>query len=146
MFDDELPPHELVGENAITNETSAETALNGIFSNLQGYGTMSANYICDNEYRTGLLTGTYRGTFETDGLLGFKLTEEYSYVADPWELAYKMVNREPIWREPENGNAGRGQICPSIRPRVPTKKIRVFLGYKQPSRTDHPSGTFIHLE
>ena len=92
MFDDELPPHELVGENAITNETSAETALNGIFSNLQGYGTMSANYICDNEYRTGLLTGTYRGTFETDGLLGFKLTEEYSYVADPWELAYKMVN------------------------------------------------------
>ena len=92
MFDDELPPHELVGENAITNETSAETALNGIFSNLQGYGTMSANYICDNEYRTGLLTGTYRGTFETDGLLGFKLTEEYSYVADPWELAYKMIN------------------------------------------------------
>ena len=92
MFDDELPPHDLVGENAITNETSAETALNGIFSNLQGYGTMSAYYICDNEYRTGLLTGTYRGTFETDGLLGFKLTEEYSYVADPWELAYKMVN------------------------------------------------------
>lgn len=89
MFDDELPPHDLVGENAITNETSAETALNGIFSNLQGYGTMSAYYICDNEYRTGLLTGTYRGTFETDGLLGFKLTEEYSYVADPWELAYK---------------------------------------------------------
>ena len=31
MFDDELPPHDLVGENAITNETSAETALNGIF-------------------------------------------------------------------------------------------------------------------
>mgnify|MGYP007126432577 FL=1 len=92
MFDDELPPHELVGENAITNETSAETALNGIFSNLQGYGTMSAYYICDNEYRTGLLNGTYRGTFETDGLLGFKLTEEYSYVAEPWETAYKMVN------------------------------------------------------
>ena len=91
MFDDELPPHDLVGENAITNETSAETALNGIFSNLQGYGTMSAYYICDNEYRTGLLNGTYRGTFETDGLLGFKLTEEYSYVADPWKLAYKMV-------------------------------------------------------
>lgn len=45
MFDDELPPHDLVGENAITNETSAETALNGIFSNLQGYGTMSAYYI-----------------------------------------------------------------------------------------------------
>lgn len=92
MFDDELPPHDLVGENAITNESSAETALNGIFSNLQGYGTMSANYICDNEYRTGLLSGTYRGTFETDGLLGFKLTEEYTYVADPWERAYKMVN------------------------------------------------------
>ena len=45
MFDDELPPHDLVGENAITNETSAETALNGIFSNLQGYGTISHGII-----------------------------------------------------------------------------------------------------
>ena len=73
MFDDELPPHDLVGENAITNETSAETALNGIFSNLQGYGTMSAYYICDNEYRTGLLSGTYRGTFVRCRSLGISL-------------------------------------------------------------------------
>ena len=42
MFDKELPPHNLVGENAITNESSAEVALNGIYSYLTAYGTMSA--------------------------------------------------------------------------------------------------------
>lgn len=92
LFDDEVPPHELVGGNAITNETSAETALNGIYSYIGGVGTMSAYYIADNEYRLGMLSGTYRGTFETEGLLAFKLTEEYSYVEDPWSQAYKLVN------------------------------------------------------
>lgn len=92
LFDNEVPPHELVGENAITNESSAETALNGIYSYLGGYGTMSAFYISDNEYRINLLTGTYRGTFEEEGLLAFKLTEEYSYVEDPWSQAYKLIN------------------------------------------------------
>ena len=63
MFEKELPPHNLVGENAITNESSAEVALNGIYSYLTSYGTMSAYYISDNEYRTGLLDSTYRTAF-----------------------------------------------------------------------------------
>ena len=29
MFDNEIPPHDLVGDNAITSESSAKVALNG---------------------------------------------------------------------------------------------------------------------
>ena len=92
MFDKELPPHNLVGENAITNESSAEVALNGIYSYLTAYGTMSAYYISDNEYRTGLLDSAYRTDFEINGLLKFELNDENSYVSAPWQLVYKMVN------------------------------------------------------
>ena len=58
MFDNEIPPHDLVGDNAITNESSAKVALNGVYSYLEGWGTWSAYYICDNEFRTGLLDPT----------------------------------------------------------------------------------------
>ena len=46
MFDNEIPPHDLVGDNAITNESSAKVALNGVYSYLEGWGTWSAYYIC----------------------------------------------------------------------------------------------------
>lgn len=92
MFDNELPSHQLVGENAITNESSAEVALNGIYSYLTSYGTMSAYYISDNEYRTGLLDSTYRTDFELNALLKFELNDENSFVSAPWQLIYKMVN------------------------------------------------------
>lgn len=92
MFEKELPPHNLVGENAITNESSAEVALNGIYSYLTSYGTMSAYYISDNEYRTGLLDSTYRTAFELNQLLEFEMNDEDGYVSAPWQLVYKMVN------------------------------------------------------
>lgn len=92
MFDNELPPHNLVGENAITNEASAEVALNGIYSYLTSYGTMSAYYISDNEYRTGLLDSTFRTEFEINALLKFEFNDENSFVSAPWQLVYKMVN------------------------------------------------------
>ena len=34
LFDNELPKHDLVGDNAIVDEKSAETALNGVYSYL----------------------------------------------------------------------------------------------------------------
>lgn len=94
MFDNELPPHDLVGENAITNESSAEVALNGVYSYLEGYGTMSAYYICDNEFRTGLLdpTAYYRSKMEEDQLPQLQLLEDNMYVESPWKLGYKLVN------------------------------------------------------
>ena len=70
MFDNEIPPHDLVGDNAITNESSAKVALNGVYSYLEGWGTWSAYYICDNEFRTGLLdpTAFYRSKTEGEQL------------------------------------------------------------------------------
>lgn len=35
MFDNEIPPHDLVGDNAITSESSAKVALNGVYSYLR---------------------------------------------------------------------------------------------------------------
>lgn len=93
LFDNELPPHNLVGENAITNESSAEVALNGIYSYIQGTGLMTSYYICDNEFRTGLLDPTqYYRTIESQQLPELKIQEENMDVSNPWENAYKIVN------------------------------------------------------
>ena len=40
MFDNEIPPHDLVGDNAITNESSAKVALNGGILLPGGMGNM----------------------------------------------------------------------------------------------------------
>ena len=103
MFEKELPPHNLVGENAITNESSAEVALNGIYSYLTSYGTMSAYYISDNEYRTGLLDSTYRTAFELNQLLEFEMNDEDGYVSAHWQLVYIMVT----WRNYLKVSSGR---------------------------------------
>lgn len=93
LFDNELPPHNLVGENAITNESSAEVALNGIYSYIQGTGLMTSFYISDNEYRTGLLDPTqYYRTIESQQLPELKIQEENTDVSTPWENTYKIVN------------------------------------------------------
>lgn len=94
MFDNEIPPHDLVGENSITNETSAEVALNGVYSYIQGYGNLSAYYICDNEFRTGLLdpTAYYRSKTEPEQLPRLQLLEDNTDVEEPWKVGYKIVN------------------------------------------------------
>lgn len=94
MFDNELPPHDLVGENAITNESSAEVALNGVYSYIGGYGTMSAYYISDNEFRTGLLDPKYyyRSKMEEDQLPQLQLQQDNNSIETPWKVGYKLVN------------------------------------------------------
>ena len=91
MFENEVPPHDLVGNNAITNESSAETALNGVYSYLDGFGAFDAKYIVYDEYRTGLLTGGHSMTEDEMLLLG-QVTIESSVASDPWRTAYQMIN------------------------------------------------------
>lgn len=91
MFENEVPPHNLVGDNAITNESSAETALNGVYSYLDGYGPFDAKYIVYDEYRTGLLTGGHSMTEDEMLLLG-QVTIESSIASDPWKTAFQMIN------------------------------------------------------
>ena len=45
MFEKEMPPHNLVDGNVITDETTAEPVLNGIYSYLEGMGTFDVLYI-----------------------------------------------------------------------------------------------------
>ena len=91
MFEKEVPPHNLVGDNAITNESSAETALNGVYSYLDGFGPFDAKYIIYDEYRTGLLTGGHSMTDDESLLLG-QVTIESAVASDPWRTAYQMIN------------------------------------------------------
>ena len=92
MFEKEVPPHNLVGDNAITNESSAETALNGIYSYLDGNGTpFDAKYIVYDEYRTGLLTGGHDMKGDEMLLMG-QITIESAIASDPWRTAFQMIN------------------------------------------------------
>ena len=94
MFDNEIPPHDLVGDNAITSESSAKVALNGVYSYLEGWGTWSAYYICDNEFRTGLLdpTAFYRSKTEGEQLPRLQVLDDNSDAENPWKSGYKIVN------------------------------------------------------
>lgn len=91
MFENEVPPHELVGDNAITNESSAEVALNGIYSYLGGFGPMSVSYIIYDEYRTGLLTGG-NSTQNDEALLLGQITMESDLCSTTWQTAYHIIN------------------------------------------------------
>ena len=48
MFDNEIPPHDLVGDNAITNESSAKVALNGVYSYLDGEHGVPITFVIMN--------------------------------------------------------------------------------------------------
>ncbi len=90
MFENEVPPHDLVGENAIINETSAEVALNGIYSYLGGYGSMSSLYIIYDEFRAGLLEGG--NSDKDDQLLLGNIESEEDMCINPWQTAYQLIN------------------------------------------------------
>lgn len=89
-FAKELPPHQLVGENAITNESTAKVALNGVYSYLDE-ASLNSQLIIDNEYRLGLFSKGNREDFE-EYLLRGKLPVEDANVLGPWEAAYKIIN------------------------------------------------------
>ncbi len=91
-LDNEMPKHNLIAENAITNERTAETALNGIYSFLHGFGALSAYYISDNEFRCGLLYDQYNGTFEVEDLSMLRQREEETRIYTPWFQMYQMIN------------------------------------------------------
>ena len=92
MFEKEMPPHNLVDGNVITDETTAEPVLNGIYSYLEGMGTFDVLYILDDEYRLGLFESGYRPDFEEDQLLTGNYRVEDSYILNAWQDAYTMIN------------------------------------------------------
>ena len=153
MFDNEIPPHDLVGDNAITNESSAKVALNGVYSYLEGWGTWSAYYICDNEFRTGLLdpTAFYRSKTEGEQLPRLQVLDDNSDAENPWKSGYKIVNSANNFiyytdRLPEDGNVGRSPFPEGLRACFFVTEIRIFLGSRQPVRDDYTPGTFFAFQ
>lgn len=59
LFDNELPKHDLVGDNAITDEKSAQTALNGVYSFMDdthfNNGALSVDLIINHNIRLNML-------------------------------------------------------------------------------------------
>lgn len=92
MFEKEMPPHNLVDGNVITDETTAEPVLNGVYAYLEGIGTFDVLYILDDEYRLGLFESGYRVDFEENQLLTGDYRVEDSYILNAWEDAYTMIN------------------------------------------------------
>lgn len=91
LFDDELPPYKLVGENAITDETSAEGALLGIYSYLDQFGIWDSYYIVDNDLRLGFLEGSYRTVFE-EQLRKLEVQQSVLDLRTVWVSCAQMVN------------------------------------------------------
>ena len=92
MFEKEMPPHNLVDGNVITDETTAEPVLNGIYSYLEPSGTFDVLYILDDEYRLGLYDSGYRPNFEEEQLLTGNYRVEDSNILNAWQDAYTMIN------------------------------------------------------
>lgn len=92
MFEKEMPPHNLVDGNVISDETTAEPVLNGIYSYLEPFSTFDATYIINDEYRIGLFESGYRNDFEEEQLLTGNYRVEDSYILNPWQDAYQLIN------------------------------------------------------
>ena len=157
MFDNEIPPHDLVGDNAITSESSAKVALNGVYSYLEGWGTWSAYYICDNEFRTGLLdpTAFYRSKTEGEQLPRLQVLDDNSDAENPWKSGYKIVNSANNFiyytdRLPESafGPNRKTEMLAEARflRGFFVTEIRIFLGSRQPVRDDYTPGTFFAFQ
>lgn len=92
LFEKELPKHLMSLDNAITNQTTAESSLLGAYSYFGEFGTLSAYYLIDDAYRCGLLKGTYRGQDFEKKLELLDLPPEHSELLAKWTICGKMVN------------------------------------------------------
>ena len=96
LFDNELPKHDLVGDNAIVDEKSAETALNGVYSYLDDSrytgGDLNTHLITYNNIRLNMMKGTANSSFETDQLFRMTYDETDANYEGLWEQAYLVIN------------------------------------------------------
>lgn len=89
LFENELPEHDLVAENAIVDQASSETALLGVYSFL-GERVFDSYYIADNAVRSGLVTWT-SGTY-AEALTLLRVPADGLEARDKWSYGYQMIN------------------------------------------------------
>lgn len=96
MFDDELPKHDLVPENAIVDEKSTEKALLGAYSYLDdskyNSGFLNSQLIIRNWIRLNMITPTGGSSFEKDQIYKFQYDENDLNFENPWSYVYKIIN------------------------------------------------------
>lgn len=89
---DELPVNNLVAENVITNEESAQVALNGIYSYLGVYGTWDGYMVSDNALRSNLVEASnQRSSYELE-LMALEEQSDWVYIKNLWQDIAKVVN------------------------------------------------------
>lgn len=89
---DELPVNNLVAENVITNQESAQVALNGIYSYLGVYGTWDGYMISDNALRSNLVeASTQRSSYELE-LIAMDEQTDWVYIKNLWQDIAKVIN------------------------------------------------------
>lgn len=96
LFDNELPKHDLVGENAIIDESSAENALRGVYSYLDdsqyNNGALNTHLIADNYIRLNFLTCRTPGDVEKSQILPMIYDETESRYSTDWKHIYTLIN------------------------------------------------------
>lgn len=96
LFDNELPKHDLVGDNAIVDERSAETALNGVYSYLDDSkwngGDLNTHLITNNYTRLNLMVNRSASAFEREQVYPMTYDETDTNLEGGWEIAYLIVN------------------------------------------------------
>jgi hypothetical protein len=93
LLDEQIPFNDLSGENAITNETSAERALNGLYVEFKKTGQFGAAYIADGAIRCGFFDGPGVRVESYKNLLAeFKVTGNISALESSWKSTYITIN------------------------------------------------------
>jgi hypothetical protein len=89
---DELPPNTLIVENAITNEATAETAVNGMYSYFGDYGELVAFSITNQSIRANLVEiSTQRSNYELQ-LSALEIEEDWIYIKNLWVDTFNVIN------------------------------------------------------
>jgi hypothetical protein len=93
ILDNQVPPHDLEATNVITNESSALTALNGIYSEFGLINHWGGPYIAEGAIRCNFLSGVgLRVVDYKNALTELRVTSEFSPLKEAWTSTYKMIN------------------------------------------------------
>lgn len=89
----ELPPSTLIAENAITDEATAETAVNGMYYYFGDYGELNAYSITTQSLRSNLLEANtaLRTDYEFQ-LSALEVEEDWNYLKNMWTDTFKLIN------------------------------------------------------
>lgn len=96
ILDEQIPAHQTVDGNVITDESTAEVALVGVYSYLgnkqwEWYYSRAYGHLAGTTRGSGSASGTNEAGFEGAMIFNTMVPDEYGYLGI-WKSAYLMVN------------------------------------------------------